>query len=259
MTTFWPFFWKMSGAKPPFAILDSMSEFLTTTKVDLRLMSEAEDHLPMDHLSHSVLVRIFRRHYHLASETCDNFEILVLRFCSHNPTSRQYFLKSDASLYVRDMLMRKPQSPFLLNRLISCRLLVPLARYLALRDFHNTSMSHVIMSIMGIFSKIVEHNRADYLLEKPILSYLTQSFNHPYAICGIIFFGLCSLGDDAKVVVNPGPLPGLCRLAHPDSYAMELSSHNSSQGSEHWHLPYEGLLVAIAGIDSSCATKVAKA
>jgi len=93
-------------------------------------------------------------------------------------------------------------------------------------------------------------------LERPILSYLTQSFNHPFSrisfgICGIIFTSLCALGDDTKEVVNAGALPGLCRLAHPDTY------NTNYQGSE--QVQYEDLLVAIAGIDPSCAAKVAKA
>ncbi|KAF9515616.1 hypothetical protein BS47DRAFT_1341782 [Hydnum rufescens UP504] len=76
----------------------------------------------------------------LTSQIRDSFEIVLLQFCSHNPMSREYFLKSDALWYVRDRLMRKLQSSFLLttlyfldksetvsefrNRLISCGVLV---------------------------------------------------------------------------------------------------------------------------------------
>ncbi|KAF9515626.1 hypothetical protein BS47DRAFT_773919 [Hydnum rufescens UP504] len=134
------------------------------------------------------------------------------------------------------MLMRKPQSPSLLsalllikrsesvtefqNRLISCGVLVPLARCLALTNFHDKTM----YDVLEIFYSLIEHNKAEHLLERPILSYLTQSFNHPFSrisfgVCGIIFTSLCALGDDAKKeVVNAGALPGLCRLAHPGSY-----------------------------------------
>ncbi|KAF9515604.1 hypothetical protein BS47DRAFT_770219 [Hydnum rufescens UP504] len=116
----------------------------------------------------SVLVRIFRRQHHITLKNRSDFEAILLQFCSYNSTSRQYFLKSDALPYVRDVLMGKwvslsvmerrlapthlclnrPQSPFLLtalsfvkrsesvaelhNRLISCEVLVPLARCLAL-------------------------------------------------------------------------------------------------------------------------------
>ncbi|KAF9515610.1 hypothetical protein BS47DRAFT_1341772 [Hydnum rufescens UP504] len=265
--------------------------FLLLISFLLRFQAELQELIRMDALS--VLVRIFHRHHDLTSQIRDNFEVVLLQFCSHNPTSREYFLKSDALLYVRDRLMRKPQSSFLLtalyvmdksecvsefhDRLISCGVLVPLARCLALTNFHDKSMYNVT----SIFSSIVEHNKGEHLLERPILSYLTQLFNHPYVvalnclwyltlalnilrfsrlsfvICGIIFFRLCALGDDAKKeVVNAGALPGLCRLAHPGSH--DTDELFSSEGSEHWHVPFEDLLVAIAGIDASCAAKVAE-
>ncbi|KAF9515620.1 hypothetical protein BS47DRAFT_1341786 [Hydnum rufescens UP504] len=235
-----------------------LKSFVLFITYSLPFQDELQELIQMDILS--VWVRIFHHHHHLTPQSHANFETLLLRFCSQNPTSRQYFLKSNALLYVREMLMRKPQSPFLLtalsfvkksesvavlhNRLISCGVLVPLARCLALTDYHN-------MTIM------IENNKGEHLLERSILSYLAQSFNHPFFhisfdICGIIFSCLCALGDDAKKdVVNAGALPGICRLAHPDSH------DTNSQGSQ--HLPYENLLGAIAGIDATCAAKVAKA
>ena len=91
---------------------------------------------------------------------------------------------------------------------------------------------------------MIEHNKGEHLLQKPILSYLARALNHPYVVyanlstpssdspldltrfsrlsfggCGIVFRLLCDLGDYAKEeVVDAGALPGLCRLAHRDSY-----------------------------------------
>jgi len=110
--------------------------------------------------------------------------------------------------------------------------------------------------VLDIFRSMVMLGKGEHLLERRILSYLAQSFNHPFShtsfgVCGTIFTFLCALGDDAmKDVVNAGALPGLCRLAHHDSY-------DGSEGSEYER--YEDLLVKIAGIDASCAAKVAKA
>jgi hypothetical protein len=98
--------------------------------------------------------------------------------------------------------------------------------------------------IAEIFISTIQHTKGEHLLSRPILSYLVQSLNHPYAVhvnwltlssnpllnmhrcspialgqCAELFLALCALGDHAKkAVVDAGALPGLCRLAHRDGY-----------------------------------------
>jgi hypothetical protein len=57
---------------------------------------------------HTIFVQsLISRSSHLAPLARGNFEGVLLRFCSHNPWFRKYFLKSDALLHVRDILMRQ--------------------------------------------------------------------------------------------------------------------------------------------------------
>jgi len=80
----------------------------------VRFQEELQELIRVDILS--VLVRIFRDQHRLAPLTRGNFHAVLLRFCSHNPASREYFLKSDALLCVRDMLMRKWVSPSMVEQ-----------------------------------------------------------------------------------------------------------------------------------------------
>ncbi|KAF9513588.1 hypothetical protein BS47DRAFT_952789 [Hydnum rufescens UP504] len=140
----------------------------------------------------SVWVQVFRRERRIKRKTWDDFELVLFEFCFQNPGSRKYFLESDALFHVRDVLMRRPQSPRLIaalyfmtttesvddlhDRLISCGVLIPLSRCLALTNFDNKYMSLV----PEIFLSVIEHRKGVHLLRTPILSYLARSLNHPF-------------------------------------------------------------------------------
>jgi hypothetical protein len=113
-----------------------------------------------------------------------------------------------------------------------------------------------MVGVLDIFVSMVNRSKGVHLLERPIPSYLAQSFNHPYvvAVKGLIlrsspgfeytqalpYLPGCmwhALRDDAKTVVGAGAFPGLCRLAHRDSYdtKYESSSPKMFLLSSHWN------------------------